>query len=118
MIPTSSPNAEQKEWRELVRASGSIVRDFTAPKIEIHHPAGRTAKHNKIQIGHWWILPLTPRQHSLIDSDKSEFEMQALDFVPGGRWDCEKYLFRELLRKVGSDHVPWEVYAAIMDYRR
>lgn len=55
------PTAEQRRWREAVRELGSII-DGSKP-CEIHHCAGRTAKHQGVAIGHWWILPLTAEQH-------------------------------------------------------
>lgn len=54
------PNAVQRRWREMVRSLGSIVSGLPA---EIHHPVGRTGKHNGVDIAHWWILPLTNEEH-------------------------------------------------------
>lgn len=56
------PNAEQKRWRESVRALGSILSGLHP--VEIHHCAGRTASHNKVHVGHWWIIPLTSEEHA------------------------------------------------------
>ena len=56
----NAPNKAQKDFRENLR--------FLYPGSEIHHPVGTTGKHNKIDIGHWWILALDPRQHKAIHS--------------------------------------------------
>ena len=60
------PNAQEIRWREDVRELGSIL---TGPggKIEIHHPAGRTARQDRIPIGHRFVIPFTPREHRYID---------------------------------------------------
>ena len=61
-----SPTVAEKLWREDVRSLGSIL---TGPcsKVEIHHPAGRTARQDKIDIGHRWLIPFSPREHAMID---------------------------------------------------
>lgn len=104
-----APNKVQRDWREDVRALGSAISGMTP--CEIHHCAGRTAKHNKIHVGHWWILPLTKSEH---------------DEVPTwahGRKEREKYLFDWVCRKYRIRYrrdVPFgdEVYNAIMGYRK
>jgi len=54
------PNAAQVRWREAVRELGSVISG--GPAV-IHHPIGVTGKHNKVAIGHWWIIPLTDVEH-------------------------------------------------------
>ena len=61
----AQPNAAQKRWREAVRREGSAI-SYDLP-CEIHHPAGRTAKQDKIPIGHWFVIALSPEEHHLID---------------------------------------------------
>lgn len=58
----NSPSASQKKWREEVRELGCII-ERSKGGIEIHHVLGATAKHNKVVIGHWFILPLTGWYH-------------------------------------------------------
>ena len=118
MIPTSAPNSEQRRWREAVRGLGSILGP-SRHAIEIHHCAGRTARHNKVDIGHWWILPLTSQEHGMLHGDMGRFEIEALEFNPVGRWDCEKFLFHKVLMSLdGTLEPPYEVIQAIMDYRK
>jgi len=31
----------------------------------VHHPCGRSAKHNKVEIGHWFILPVPVELHDV-----------------------------------------------------
>lgn len=104
-----APNAAEKRWRERVRAMGSAL-SYRGP-CEVHHCAGRTAMHNKVDIGHWFIVALTPDEH--------------LDVPSWGRHrkTIEKRLFKETVRRYrrlhGEDGLPpAEVLAAIEDYRR
>lgn len=109
------PNACQVRWREEVRDMGSIV---TGRPAVIHHPVGQSARHNKVPVGNWWVLPLTDDEHRLLHSDMLEFERVALGFNPGGRFDCEKFLFVQVMQRTRVEGPPMEVYGAIMDYRR
>ncbi len=80
----NAPTAAQKRWRESVRGLGSIFSSGTEGQgivpAEIHHPVGVTGKHNKIEIGHWWILPLTKDEHGAVHEgyieDRKEFEKE------------------------------------------
>tara|TARA_R110000803_G_C11860297_1_gene307076 strand:+ start:64 stop:396 length:333 start_codon:yes stop_codon:yes gene_type:complete len=56
----NAPTAAQKRWREAVRELGSVISG--GPAV-IHHCVGATAKHNKVAIGHEWIIPLTDDEH-------------------------------------------------------
>lgn len=59
------PNKAEREWREAVRGQGCIL-DYPGP-VEIHHVVGRTAKHNKVDIGHWFILPVSSEAHREVE---------------------------------------------------
>lgn len=118
MIPTSQPNQVQKDWRELLRDRGSVISGLYEPEpIRAHHVAGRTAMHDGVHIGHWFLLPLTDTEHKLLHASPSTFEMLALGFNPAGRWDCEKFLFFRLIRELeGFCTPPDDVLKAIGDY--
>ena len=104
----SNPNAAQKRWREKVRGLGSIISG--GPAV-IHHCVGRTAKHNKIHIGHWWIVPLTDKEHKDLHAGR-------LDTPQISRKEAEKYLFDRAVKRLGADDLPEGVYDAIMEYHR
>lgn len=112
MIPTSSPNASQSRWMEAVRALGSIVSH--APAI-VHHCAGRTARHNKVDIGHWWIIPLTDDEHRRLHDDGETFGFPS-------RKQFEKSAFLDVMHRLidlpECDLPTSEVTGAILDYRR
>jgi hypothetical protein len=62
------PTAAQKRWREAVRGLGSVISG--GPAV-IHHPVGRTGKHNKVDIGHWWVIPLTDDEHKALHNGET-----------------------------------------------
>jgi hypothetical protein len=109
------PNARERRWREAVRSLGSIIN--CSANVEIHHCAGRTARHEGVAIGHYWILPLTHAQHQGPDGIHAHPH----------RKEREKELFERLLtlcraqnRNRGADIElpPPEVIDAIRRYRR
>ena len=117
MTPSSQPNAKQKRWREAVRELGSVISG--GPAV-IHHPVGRTAKHNKVEIGHWWVLPLTDQEHKDLHNGLTPWSRV---YLREGRKEFEKWAFRQVLFRLrildGSENWPTdEAIFAIEDYRR
>lgn len=118
----NQPNAEEKRWREDVRQVGCIACNASVHMviIEIHHVAGRSAKFDKVSIGHWWILPLCTKCHQLIGNPSGSPDKLAMDlygFAFVGRWDLEKLLFADLLTWLPG-RVSHETLSAINRYRR
>ena len=113
MIPTSSPNARQKQWLEAVVKLGSVV---SGGPSQIHHCVGRKAKHNKIAIGHWWIIPLTHDEHLV------RLHGQGETFGYESRKAFEKDKFLSEVYRPLRDRLdivpPVEVIQAITDYHR
>lgn len=90
-----------------MRGLGCLI---TGGPAEIHHCAGRTASHNKVHIGHWWILPLTTEQHR---------GPHGIHAHPD-RKRREKELFELVLRRLSDcdDRPDDETIEAIRCYRR
>lgn len=112
----NAPTAAQKRWREAVRGLGSVISG--APAV-IHHPVGCTGKHNKIAIGHWWILPLTDEEHKLLHLNELKFKKTRKTF--------EKLMYKKILNKMffkpekyikADDFPPFAVDVAIEDYHK
>jgi len=106
-MKVSAPSATQLRWREAVRELGCLITGMPA---EIHHCVGRTGSHNKIHIGHWWILPLSTEQHRGPGGIHSHPERKLR----------EKELFERVLLRLNDfdDRPDEEVIEAIRDYRR
>ena len=108
--------AAQKEWREAVRELGSVISGDPAV---IHHPVGATGKHNKVHIGHWWVIPLTDDEHKALHAGET--------FGHESRKEFEKESYKKVVKQMddfpyqalGTKFWPtFEVDAAIMDYHR
>jgi hypothetical protein len=51
------PNAEEKRFQGFTKEASCIACGNTGPSF-VHHCEGATFKHNKILIGHYFVLPL------------------------------------------------------------
>lgn len=112
----NAPSAAQKRWREAVRAVGCISC-HQRNGIEIHHPAGCTAKYDKQAIGHLWLLPLCHDCHVLI-GQPDEFARHKFGFAFVGRWDLERLLFADLLTYFPDPPISEGEMRSIMEFRR
>lgn len=102
----NAPTAQQKRWRELVRRLGSIL---TGDDAVIHHCVGVTRKHNKVHIGHWWIIPLTNEQHLALHAGET--------FGFDSRKEFEKDAFTQVCQRLfPEDYISGEVFETIMAY--
>lgn len=54
---TRGPNADEKRFAAKVKECDCIVCGNPGPSI-VHHAMGATFKHNKVLVGHWFLLPL------------------------------------------------------------
>jgi len=104
-----APTAEQKRFHNQVAEQGCWV---TRGPANIHHCVGSTAKHNKISIGQWWVIPLSYEAHQGphgIHGDLAIFNQ------PGfSRKEIEKEIFETMLG--WQRPIPQDVYNAIMEY--
>ena len=64
-------NAKQKKWMADI-AEWSICNvgllygeEYDGAMVQLHHVLGRSAKHNKVAIGHWFILPVPFELHDV-----------------------------------------------------
>lgn len=104
----NAPSAKQKQWRERVRALGSILSGDDAV---IHHAVGVTARHRKVHIGHWWIIPLTNDEHLALHAGEC--------YGFGSRKEFEKDAFTQVCQRLYPDrYITDEIYNAIQDYHR
>ena len=114
--------ASQRRWQEAVRQLGSVISG--GPAV-IHHAVGITAKHNKVPIGAWWVIPLTDEEHKALHAGK-EWLLDGLT-----RKQFEKHQFGRIMGFADVDDVVKQVYGitaedlpppkvveAIMSYHR
>lgn len=67
------PNAKQKRWlkdiADFVRKNGHVIEYAGLPDVQLHHTCGRSYIHNKIAIGHWFVLPIPFNLHDVSKED-------------------------------------------------
>ena len=113
----NQPNAEQLRWRELVREQGCII---TGQPAEVHHVYGCSFKHNKIHVGHWFILPLSFDLHDLMGKSSHNITRSRMAFTR--HYGLQKELFESLVTRIRikGHEIPFDddVMQAIMDLPR
>jgi len=111
-----SPNKAQQDWQDWQREQGCSNCGSDNPAI--HHCVGSTAKHNRIHIGQFWVIPLCYDCHQGPEGIHYGMDRFYLD----NRKENEKSLFELMCRRYYVDHsyeaMPRDVHDAIMDYHR
>lgn len=113
----NEPSAEQKAWMSQLAEYGCVVTRADNPQI--HHCLGATAKHNKVAIGHWYLLPLAHQLHDISSNRPDNITLHKREFE--WRHGTEKELFSRLIktfRDNGNPIPPEEVIEAIKGYHR
>jgi len=105
---TRGANAEERRFWAFTKESDCIVSGHPGPSI-VQHCYGETFKHNKVLIGHWFIIPLC------YDVDNIITVGSTTDFRAKFGPQCDLWL-----KHVGNGgfEPPEEVIAAIMDWKR
>jgi hypothetical protein len=96
--------------------------------IQLHHVVGRSAKYNKIDIGHWWILPLSIELHDVASNHPCNVTHYKKCFEE--RYGTQKKLFQRMVYAIKADMYdgytkmdlealpPREVMESISNYRK
>ena len=119
-------NAAQKKWmsdiaewaqENLHKLYGSKYYD-TCPQI--HHVMGRSAKHNKVSIGHWFVIPVPFELHDV--SSNHHFNVTHCKNNFTNQFGTQRSLFMKMYNMMydqGYDLsvVPHDVTLAIKDTR-
>lgn len=128
MASRQQPNAKEKRWLkdicEFIDSEGLGIlygSEFEGRKdYQIHHVVGRTAKHNKVEIGHWFIIPVPWELHDVHSNDPDNVTHYKKNFVK--RFGKQSQIFHDMVQ-----HITWintecpveeHVYNAIMDTRK
>ena len=80
--------------------------------VEVHHCVGSSAKTyvgaERVHIGHWYCIPLTPEEHKMFHSRKREFE---------DSYGYQSDLWLKLIRNY-DDEIPLNIIQGICNYGR
>jgi len=119
-------NAAQKKWMadiaSFIEVNGLHVlygAEYLArTDFQLHHVLGRSAKHNKIAIGHWFIIPVPFELHDI--NEKNDLNVSYFKHNFTDKFGLQSEIFSTMIRymkdlpfKIPSD----EVYNSIMDTR-
>jgi len=94
-----NPNAREKRWLNIVAEYACIATGFY--NTQLHHVKGRTAKHNKVAIGHIWILPLHFNLHDVSSNSKYNVTHYPKRFEE--KYGTQKNLFFKLVSMIKDD---------------
>ena len=120
-------NAKQKQFMsdivEFVKDSGWLQfvygHEYSYSALELHHVTGRASKHNKIPIGHWFIIPVPFELHNVLSDNTLNVTHFKHNFT--SQFGSQSHIFKRLIdgMKVnGYEIPPEEVVTAIMDTRK
>ena len=115
-------NAKQKQWMNDVAewAHGGnmdLLYDVdTDCGFQLHHVLGRSAKHNKVNIGHWFIIPVPFLYHDI--NEKHNLNVSYFKHNFTDRFGMQRDLFNIMINdmKLSTYELPsTEVINSIMD---
>ncbi len=118
-------NSKQKKWLSDMAAFisqeslGILYPEYEGQyNFELHHVLGRSAKHNKVAIGHWFVIPVPKELHNVMSNHPDNVTHFKKRFVT--RFGSQCWIFQCLVGVMGQwgyDVPNGEVYEAIMDTR-
>ncbi len=113
-------NAKQRRWMdnitEWAEDNLTILYGCTYEGVDIqrHHVLGRSAKNNKVEIGHWFILPIPFELHDVSSNHPENVTHRKKAFVK--RFGNQRDLFLTMvedMRDCGYELPPANVCEAI-----
>ena len=117
-------NKAQKQWMSDI-TDWSICNlgmlygeKYDGAIIQRHHVLGRSAKHNKVDIGHWFILPVPYELHEPNETHK--FHVGHCKRAFTDVFGMQRMLFDSMYYSMinqGYTVPPNEIHLAIMDTR-
>lgn len=112
-------NAAQRKWMSDVAEWAEVNIDLIydgANSIQLHHVLGRSAKHNKIAIGHWFIIPVPYHLHDVSSHHPESVTHCKKEFVKS--FGNQRDIFRDMVNDMRMEMYalpPIEVLNSIMD---
>lgn len=118
-------NAKQRKWMrdisDFIYDNGLGIlygKEFEGRMdFQLHHVLGRTARHNKVPIGHWFIIPVPVELHDVDSNHSDNVTHFKKNFVK--RFGKQSQIFHDMCQHIIWNNlyhdVPGEVYDAIMD---
>lgn len=115
-------NAQQKKWMQDITdwACDNLHllygSEYSSSNIQRHHVLGRSAKQNKVSIGHWFIIPVPFWLHDVSSNHPENVTHHKKSFVK--RFGAQRELFDVMyqsMKDIGYNVPDIDVYHAIME---
>ena len=106
---TRGPNAEEKRFAAYTKESDCIACGAEGPSI-VDHVAGATYKHNKVLIGHWFLIPLCVTCDTIKTQGSGKVLAAKIDNSLSSLWDIHELSYAS----AGNRSAPNDVYGSIM----
>lgn len=120
-MATKQANAAQRQWMsDISEWCDNNIQilygdEWSNRPIQRHHVLGRSAKHNKVAIGHWFILPVPFELHDVSSNHKLNVTHCKKAFV--NEFGSQKKLFEKMCNSMeiqGYEIPPNDAYYAIL----
>lgn len=118
-------NAAQRKWMKDIAEwtnenglSAIYGKDYSDGSFQLHHALGRSAKHNKVAIGHEFIIPVWVSLHDVDSNHPLNVTHHKKAFV--NEFGNQRDIFQAMASAMSNDgyEVPSaEICNAIMDTR-
>lgn len=120
---TKPANAVQKKWMSDIAewANDNLVHlfpDYRGEGFQLHHVIGRSAKHNKVAIGHEFILPIPFDLHDVNSNHELNVTHHKHSFT--NAFGTQRSLFEKMcisMECYGYKTLELKTYLAIMGTR-
>lgn len=121
-MATKPANAKQKQWMSDIAEWANnnnlgLLYDYDNGRgVQLHHVLGRSAKQNKVAIGHWFIIPVPFDLHDVGSSHIHNVTHHKHEFTK--RFGSQRSLFNDMVNDMRMEMYalpPTEVINAIMD---
>lgn len=122
-MATKPANAAQKQWMSDIAEwsndniemlyDGGYAQECN---FQLHHALGRSAKHNKVAIGHWFVIPVPFDLHDI--SSDSELNVTHHKHKFTDRFGNQRHIFKHMINEMcmdGYELPPVEALKAIME---
>ena len=126
LIMANKPaNTKQKQWLSDIAewAQDNISKiygaEFDGCAIQLHHVLGRSAKHNKIAIGHEFVIPVPYALHDVNSNHEDNVTRHKHTFT--AKFGLQSVIFEMMfinMESQGYDVPSSEILYSIMDTRK
>lgn len=106
-MATKSANAAQRQWmRNITEWAYDNIHtlyglEYLNSNFQRHHVLGRSAKNNKVAIGHWFIIPVPFELHDVSSNHPSNVTHHKRAFTD--EYGMQRDLFLQMVESMRDD---------------